>query len=78
MVERLYQIEHPKVVAAFDEVNDVEEGSEGFWISKSWLKGLLGFSDVNLLRSSPNVHRLEIGKAEDAQPLGRRSATGCS
>lgn len=40
MLERLYHIEHPKAITTFDEVNDVQEGSEGFWISKSWLKGL--------------------------------------
>ncbi|KII88369.1 hypothetical protein PLICRDRAFT_92113 [Plicaturopsis crispa FD-325 SS-3] len=36
--ERLYQIQHPQTVARFDEVNTVEEGSPGYWISKEWLK----------------------------------------
>jgi ubiquitin carboxyl-terminal hydrolase 48 len=39
-LERLYQIEHPQIVAQFDEVNKMEEDSKGYWISKPWLKGL--------------------------------------
>jgi hypothetical protein len=38
--ERLYQIEHPQIVVQFDEVNNIEENSGGYWISKPWLKGL--------------------------------------
>lgn len=37
--ERLYQIEHPRVVSLFDEVSPLEEGEFGYWISKAWLKG---------------------------------------
>ena len=37
--ERLYQIEHPRLVAQFDEVCDVQQGESGYWISKAWLKG---------------------------------------
>jgi hypothetical protein len=38
-LERLYQIEHPQIVAQFDEVNEMEQDSSGYWISKPWLKG---------------------------------------
>ncbi|KAG8217868.1 hypothetical protein J3R82DRAFT_6034 [Butyriboletus roseoflavus] len=37
--ERLYQIEHPRSVAQFDEMCDVQQGESGYWISKAWLKG---------------------------------------
>ncbi|KAF8843558.1 cysteine proteinase [Paxillus ammoniavirescens] len=37
-IERLYQIEHPRLVAQFDEVCDVEQGEPGHWLSKAWLK----------------------------------------
>ncbi|KAF8557305.1 cysteine proteinase [Imleria badia] len=37
--ERLYQIEHPRSVAQFDEMCDVQQGEPGYWISKAWLKG---------------------------------------
>ncbi|GBE82261.1 cysteine proteinase [Sparassis latifolia] len=36
--ERLYQIEHPRFVARFDEIAPVAENEEGYWISKQWLK----------------------------------------
>jgi len=39
-LERLYQIEHPQIVAQFDEVNKMEEDSKGYWVSKPWFKGL--------------------------------------
>lgn len=38
--ERLYQIEHPRLVAQFDEMCDVQQGEPGYWISKAWLKGI--------------------------------------
>lgn len=38
--ERLYQIEHPRLVAQFDEMCDVQQGESGYWISKAWLKGI--------------------------------------
>ncbi|KAF9218284.1 cysteine proteinase, partial [Gyrodon lividus] len=37
-IERLYQIEHPRLVAQFDEVCDIEQGEPGYWLSKAWLK----------------------------------------
>ncbi|KAI6132145.1 hypothetical protein EDD16DRAFT_1891250 [Pisolithus croceorrhizus] len=37
-VERLYQIQHPRIVAEFDNVCDVKPGETGFWLSKAWLK----------------------------------------
>ena len=37
--EKLYQIEHPRLVSRFDEVAAVEDDEDGYWISKAWLKG---------------------------------------
>ncbi|KAI6045712.1 hypothetical protein EDC04DRAFT_2877115 [Pisolithus marmoratus] len=36
--ERLYQIQHPRMVAEFDRVCDVKPDDTGFWLSKAWLK----------------------------------------
>ncbi|CAL1704590.1 unnamed protein product [Somion occarium] len=36
--ERLYQMQHPKDVAKFDEVDYVESEGRGYWVSKAWLK----------------------------------------
>jgi len=36
--ERLYQVEHPRLVARFDDMSPVEDDEPGFWISKQWLK----------------------------------------
>ncbi|XP_006457981.1 hypothetical protein AGABI2DRAFT_115001 [Agaricus bisporus var. bisporus H97] len=36
--ERLYIIEHPKLVREFDEISEVDGNASGFWISKRWLK----------------------------------------
>ena len=38
-VERLYQIEHPRLVTLFDDVSQVSEDQHAYWISKQWLKG---------------------------------------
>jgi hypothetical protein len=38
--ERLYQIEHPRMVSLFDDICPVTEDQRGYWISKHWLKGL--------------------------------------
>lgn len=37
--ERLYQIEHPRLVSLFDEVSAVDENEPAYWISTKWLKG---------------------------------------
>ncbi|OBZ75519.1 Ubiquitin carboxyl-terminal hydrolase 48 [Grifola frondosa] len=37
-IERLYQVEHPRLVARFDEISSVRDDEQGFYISKSWLK----------------------------------------
>ncbi|OAX36669.1 cysteine proteinase [Rhizopogon vinicolor AM-OR11-026] len=37
-VERLYQIEHPRLVAQVDAVCDDTPDQSGYWISKVWLK----------------------------------------
>jgi hypothetical protein len=61
-LERLYQIEHPQIVAQFDEVNLMEEDSIGYWISKVWLKGRrFEVSSMYLVGTYPNS-RLEIGE----------------
>lgn len=49
LAERLYQIEHPRLVSLFDEVSPVDEGEFGYWISKAWLKGA---TSATLPRSS--------------------------
>ncbi|KAL5489782.1 hypothetical protein ACEPAI_4614 [Sanghuangporus weigelae] len=36
--EKLYQLEHPRLVAEFNEVSATETENEGYWISKAWLK----------------------------------------
>ncbi|KAH9946153.1 cysteine proteinase [Epithele typhae] len=36
--EKLYQVEHPRVVARFDEVAAVEEDGDGYFVSRPWLK----------------------------------------
>lgn len=47
--ERLYMIEHPKLVQEFDEVSEVDESTEGYWVSKKWIK------DWRLLK--PKMHK---------------------
>jgi len=42
--ERLYQIEHPRLVAQFDAVCDDSPDEPGFWLSKVWLKGTSAFA----------------------------------
>ncbi|KAG2041623.1 cysteine proteinase [Suillus americanus] len=37
-IEKLYQVEHPRLVAQFDAVCDETPDQPGFWISKNWLK----------------------------------------
>ncbi|SJL00507.1 uncharacterized protein ARMOST_03820 [Armillaria ostoyae] len=36
--ERIYQIEHPRIVQDFEQVSEVGPNSFGYWISKPWLK----------------------------------------
>ncbi|KAI0086174.1 cysteine proteinase [Irpex rosettiformis] len=36
--ERLYQVEHPRLVSLFDEISSVEDDHRGYWVSKLWLK----------------------------------------
>ncbi|GLB34824.1 putative cysteine proteinase [Lyophyllum shimeji] len=36
--ERLYQIEHPRLVGQFDRISEVALDCKGFWISKPWVK----------------------------------------
>lgn len=37
-IEKLYQVEHPRLVAQFDAVCDETLDQPGYWISKNWLK----------------------------------------
>lgn len=39
IAERLYEIEHPGLVARFDRILEGTSDYTGFWISKSWVKG---------------------------------------
>ncbi|KAI0670438.1 cysteine proteinase [Trametes maxima] len=36
--EKLYQIEHPRLVSQFDDVAAVEDHEDGYYISKNWLR----------------------------------------
>ncbi|KAJ4487816.1 cysteine proteinase [Lentinula aciculospora] len=36
--ERMYQIEHPRIVAQFNDKANVENEHSGYWISKAWLR----------------------------------------
>ncbi|EJD02420.1 cysteine proteinase [Fomitiporia mediterranea MF3/22] len=36
--EKLYQMEHPRLVAEFNEISSTATENEGFWISKTWFK----------------------------------------
>ncbi|KAK0459838.1 uncharacterized protein EV420DRAFT_1629202 [Desarmillaria tabescens] len=38
LTERIYQIEHPRIVRDFEQVSEVGANSFGYWISKPWLK----------------------------------------
>ena len=39
VTERIYHIEHPRLVNLIDEVSTVQENERGYWVSKGWLKG---------------------------------------
>ena len=60
--ERLYQIEHPRVVSLFDEVSPLDEGDFGYWISKTWLKGAYVVHESAAYTNHPTL-RLEINEA---------------
>ncbi|KAI4525001.1 hypothetical protein K525DRAFT_261907 [Schizophyllum commune Loenen D] len=51
--DRLYQVEHPRLVSQFDDIAEVSEGQPGYWISKPWVK------DWRL--SKPKMHRPDLG-----------------
>ena len=51
LTEKLYQLEHPRLVTLFDDVCQVDEGDFAYWISKNWLKGML-----NVLSGSQNSY----------------------
>ncbi|KAL1729248.1 hypothetical protein EV714DRAFT_251709 [Schizophyllum commune] len=51
--DRLYQVEHPRLVSQFDDIAEVPEGQPGYWISKPWVK------DWRL--SKPKMHRPDVG-----------------
>ncbi|KAH9934725.1 cysteine proteinase [Fomitopsis serialis] len=55
--EKLYHIEHPRLVDQFDQLSGVEEDEPGYWISKQWLK------DWRL--SKPKMH---VASQEDPPP----------
>lgn len=43
--EKMYTMEHPQIVAEFNEICNPKSESVGFWISKEWLKGSLSYRD---------------------------------
>ena len=43
--EKLYQVEHPRLVSQFDDVVSLEGDEHGYYISKAWLKAK-GLEDV--------------------------------
>ncbi|KAI5900286.1 uncharacterized protein SCHCODRAFT_02607525 [Schizophyllum commune H4-8] len=51
--DRLYQVEHPRLVSQFDDIAEVPEGQPGYWISKPWVK------DWRLTK--PKMHRPDTG-----------------
>jgi hypothetical protein len=66
-LERLYRIEHPRLVSQFDQLCDGEQEDPGFWISKQWLKGDLSDLVTQRLQFT-HVLRLEAGEAQNACP----------
>jgi ubiquitin carboxyl-terminal hydrolase 48 len=51
-IERLYNIEHPRLVREFDEISEMKGNAPQFWISKRWLKGIkIRFILANRLRT---------------------------
>lgn len=42
-LERMYQIEHPLLVAQFNEKANFGNERSGYWISKAWLRGSILF-----------------------------------
>lgn len=71
--EKLYDIEHPRIVKRLDECNLCHEGEMGYWISKKWLKGewtcVLGSPHPN------SFYRLEAEQASDACIFRARPST---
>ncbi|KAI0345367.1 cysteine proteinase [Trametopsis cervina] len=68
--ERLYQIEHPRLVALLDEVCPVDEGQRAYWVSKNWLKGRwhikAHYSDWRLAK--PRMHKTSQGDPPPDDP----------
>lgn len=62
-IERLYQIQHPRMVAQFDKVCDVKADEVGFWLSKAWLKGDLRLNIKFALPDAAAPTRLEAPEA---------------
>lgn len=52
-LEKLYEIEHPKHTALFDELSVIDEDETGYWISKKWCRGSLFYSSTQLLQLTP-------------------------
>ncbi len=69
--EKLYQVEHPRLVSRFDEVAAVEDDETGYHISKAWLKGVVSSSILLAHVDIPLLQRLATGEAQDAH--GKRS-----
>ena len=67
--ERLYEVRHPSLVRDFDCISDIPEHCEGFWISKKWLKGMVGLLSLMILFN--NMARLEAIDAQNACSCAR-------
>ncbi|TRM62650.1 hypothetical protein BD626DRAFT_548499 [Schizophyllum amplum] len=55
--DRLYQVEHPRLVSQFDDVAEVPADQPGYWISKLWVK--------DWRMSKPKMHKPD---ADDPAP----------
>lgn len=62
-IERLYAIEHPKLVQAFDNVDELDGDTVGYWISKRWIKGKK--YNVHPEESTHKLFRRQIGDCWD-------------
>jgi hypothetical protein len=58
--ERLYQVQHPRVVNKFDQCEEDADSDSGYWISKHWLK------DWRLMK--PKMHLTSEGDPSPDAP----------
>lgn len=73
MIERLYQINHPRIVTRFDQILEVPVNNKGYWISKMWLKGM--FCTVSGFRADRLILLVEIGDCWNPRCISYLKAT---